>query len=54
LNALSNRDREMHLQFCHQFVGILIENPDLPNKLPMSDEARAFFTVRQWLRNWEY
>jgi len=39
VNALSNRDREMHLQFCHQFVEILIENPDLPNKLLMSDEA---------------
>jgi len=29
----------MPLQFCHQFVGILTENPDLPNKLLMSDEA---------------
>jgi len=27
------------LQFCRQFVGILTENPDLPNKLLMSDEA---------------
>jgi len=27
------------MQFCHQFVGILIENPDLPNKLLMSDNA---------------
>ena len=29
LNVLSNRDREMRLQFCRQFVGILTENPDL-------------------------
>jgi hypothetical protein len=29
----------MRLQFCRQFVGILTENPDLPNKLLMSDEA---------------
>jgi len=29
----------MRLQFCCQFVGILTENPDLPNKLLMSDEA---------------
>ena len=29
----------MRLQFCRQFVGILTENPDLPNKLLTSDEA---------------
>jgi len=28
VHALSNQDREMHLQFCRQFVGILTENPD--------------------------
>jgi len=39
VHALSNRDRERRWQFCRQFVGILIENPDLPNKLLMSDEA---------------
>ena len=39
VDALSNQDREMCLQFCCQFVGILTENPDLPNKLLMSDEA---------------
>ena len=39
VHPLSNRDREMRLQFCRQFVGILTENPDLPNKLLMSDEA---------------
>ena len=39
MHALSNRDREMRLQFCRQFVEILIENPDLPNKLLKSDEA---------------
>ena len=39
VHALSNQDREMRLQFCRQFVGILTENPDLPNKLLMSDEA---------------
>ena len=39
VHALSNRDREMRLQFCRQFVGILTENPDLPNKFLMSDEA---------------
>ena len=37
--ALSNRDREMRLQFCRKFVGILSENTDLPNKLLMSDDA---------------
>ena len=39
VHALSNCEREMRLQFCHQFVGILTENPDLLNKLLMSDEA---------------
>jgi len=39
LHASSNQDREVRLQFCHQFVEILTENPDLPNKLMMSDEA---------------
>jgi len=39
VHALSNQDREMRLQFCRQFVGILTENPDLPNKLLMSDKA---------------
>ena len=39
MHALSNRDKEMILRFCCHFVGILTENPDLPNKLLMSDEA---------------
>ena len=39
MHALSDRDREMCLQFCRQFVGILTDNLDLPNKLLMSDEA---------------
>jgi len=39
VHALSNRDGEIRLQFCRQFGGILTENPDLPNKLLMSNEA---------------
>jgi len=39
VHALSNWDREMRWQFCRQFVGILTENPDLPNNVLMSDEA---------------
>ena len=39
VHALRNWDREMRLQFCCQFVEILTENPDLPNKLLMSDQA---------------
>jgi len=39
VHALSNRDREMRLQLCCHFVEILTENPDLLNKLLMSDEA---------------
>ena len=39
VHALSDQDREMRLQFCHQFVGILTDNPDLLNELLMSDEA---------------
>jgi hypothetical protein len=44
VHALRNRDREKHLQFCRQFVEVLTENPDLPNKLLMSDEA--YFHLR--------
>ena len=36
---IANPDREMRLWFCRQFVGILTENPDLPNNLLMSDAA---------------
>jgi len=32
-------DKEVRLQFCRQFHGILTENPDLPNNLVISDEA---------------
>jgi len=39
VHALSNRDREMRLLICRQFLRIMTENPDLPNKLLMSDEA---------------
>jgi len=39
VHALSNRNREMRLQICRQFVEILTENPDLPNRLLMSDVA---------------
>ena len=39
VHALGNGDREMRLQFCRQFVGILTKNPDLPNKLLVSEEA---------------
>ena len=55
VHALSNRDREMHLQFCRQFVGILSENPDQLNKLLMSDEAHfhSYGTVnKQNFRYW--
>jgi len=55
VHALSNRDREMRLQFCGQFAGMLTENPDLPNKLLMSDEAHFHLhgTVnKQNFRNW--
>jgi hypothetical protein len=38
MHALSNGVKEMLLQ-CRQFLGIVIENPDLPNKFLLSDEA---------------
>ena len=43
VHALSNRNRAMRLQFCRQFVGILTENPDLPDKFLMRDEAHFSF-----------
>jgi AraC-like DNA-binding protein len=36
--ALRDRDKEVRLQFCRHFRGILTENPDLPNNLMMSNE----------------
>jgi hypothetical protein len=39
VHSLSDRDREVCLQFYCQFQGILAENPDLPNDLLMNDEA---------------
>jgi len=55
VHALSNRDREMRLQFYRQFVGILTENPDLRNKSLMSDEANFYLhgtVYKQNLRYW--
>jgi hypothetical protein len=37
VHFLSNQDKEVCLQFCHQFQGILTDNPDLLNNLLMSD-----------------
>jgi hypothetical protein len=37
--SLSDRDKEVRLKFCRHFEEILTENPDLPNKLLMRDEA---------------
>ena len=54
VHALSNRDREMRLQFCRQFVEILTENPDLPNKLLMSDEAHFHLHGRVNKQNFRY
>ena len=28
LHSLSNQEKEVRLQFCHQFQGILTDNPD--------------------------
>jgi len=37
--SLSDRDKEVRLQFCCYYQGILTENPDLPSTLLMSDES---------------
>jgi hypothetical protein len=39
VHFFSDWDKEVCLQICCQFQGILTENPDLPNNLLMSDEA---------------
>ena len=54
VHALSNRDREMRLQFCRQFMGILTENPDLPNKLLISDEAHFHLHGTLNKQNFQY
>jgi len=54
VHALSNRDREMRLQFCHQFVGISTENPDLPNIILMSDVAHFHLHGTVTKQNFRY
>jgi hypothetical protein len=54
VHALSNQDRAMRLQFCRQFMRILTENPDLPNKLLMSDEAHFHFHDTVNKQNFQY
>jgi len=44
----------MRLQFCRQFVRILIENPDLPNKPLMSDEAHFHLHSTVNKQNFQY
>jgi len=39
VHSLRDRGKEVHLQFCCQFQGILNEDPDLPNNLLIIDEA---------------
>jgi hypothetical protein len=38
VHSLSDRDKEVHLQFC-RYQGMLTENADLPSNLLVSDEA---------------
>jgi len=45
--SLSNRNKELCLQLCRHFQGILPENPDLPNNLLMGDEAHLHGTVNK-------
>jgi len=40
VHSLSDRDKEVHLQFFRYRQGMLTENPDLPNNLLLSSEAR--------------
>ena len=44
----------MRLQFCYQFVGILTENPDLLNKLLMSNEAHFHLHGTVNKQNFQY
>jgi hypothetical protein len=44
----------MRLQFCRQFVGILTEYPDLPNKLLISDEEHFHFHGTVNKQNFRY
>jgi len=37
----SDRDKEVRLQFCRHFQGILTENPDLPNNLLMIEQTHC-------------
>ena len=39
VHSLSGKNKEVSLQFCRLFQGILLKNPDLPKNLLMRDEA---------------
>jgi len=54
MHALSKRDREIRLQFCCQSVEILTENPDLPNKLLMTDEPYFNLQGTVYKQNFRY
>jgi hypothetical protein len=43
VNSLSNRNKDIRLKFCPHFQRLLPENPDLPNKLLLSDEVHFHF-----------
>jgi len=47
-------NKEVCLQFCRQFQGILTENPDLPNNLLMSVEANIHLHVTVNKQNIRY
>jgi len=42
VHSLSDRNKEVGLQFCRHFQGIMPENPDLPNNHLMGDEAHFY------------
>ena len=42
MHSLSDRNKETRLQFCRHFQGIVTENPVLPNKFLVSDEAHFY------------
>jgi hypothetical protein len=54
MHSSSYRDKEVRLQLCRLFQGILIENPDLRNNLLMSDEEDFHLYVAVNRENFRY
>jgi hypothetical protein len=58
VQQLSDHDKEVHMQFCHQLLELMAGNPDMPDNILMSHEAHFYLhgvinkqKPRYWVMN---